>query len=354
MRLIFLTIILLGLNSCIDDQFWGSSAYNKVLAITVEGQSGNAKILNNSITITVAPHLDPAQIVIMTLDHSRFSISSLAAGDTVDCVTPFPFTVTAENGSIRYYDLIIERSNGEEQIENSNFEEWYQMLGGILGNRPYFQPGESAAATIWATANEGVTTLSVDDTNTTRIDRLDGSYAAKMKTIAAPALVRLAAATIFTGSFDKDAALANPTNPRAAVDFGTPFTSRPKAVTFEYRYTPGNENRDRSGTLLPYSDQADVYLLLEIRSGETVSRLATAWFRDSTNVTDWKDTTIELIYGELPDTAPEWQIPENGLYASSSATPTHLSFVASSSCKGDFFEGAIGSELSLDNIELIY
>lgn len=354
MRLLFLSLALLFTVGCIDDQFWGASPYNLVQSITVEGQSGNASIENNSITITVSQTLDPAEIVLLTLEHSQFSISSISAGDTLNCVLPYNFTVTAENGDVRTYDLIIERSTGEEQIDNNSFEEWFEMLGGILGNKPYFQPGESAATTIWATANEGVTTLNVDDTNTTRIDRPDGSHAAKLKTIEAPALVRLAAATIFTGTFDKDAALNNPTDPRAAVDFGTPFTSRPKAVKFEYRYTPGPENRDGEGTLLDYSDQADIYLLLEVRSGDDVSRLATAWLRDSTSLTEWKDTTITLHYGELPAESPLWQVPENGQYASPSATPSHLSFVASSSCKGDFFEGAIGSELSLDNIELIY
>lgn len=353
MRFIFLAAVLL-LTSCIDEQFWGASSYNTIQSITVEGQSGNASIQSNTITIRVAQNLDPAQVVILTLTHSQFAISSLAEGDTVNCADPYEFTVTAENGAVRTYQLIIERSSGEDQIDNGSFEEWYEMLGGILGNRPYNQPGESAATTIWATANEGVTTLSVEDTNTTRIPRTDGTYAAKLKTIPAPALVRLAAATIFTGTFDKDAALANPTNPRAAVNFGTPFTSRPKAVKFEYKYTPGAENRDAAGTLLQYSDQADIYLLLEVRSGETASRLATAWFRDSTAITEWKDTTIELSYGELPAGTPQWQIPENGLYASPTAAPSHLSFVASSSCKGDFFEGAVGSELSIDNIELIY
>lgn len=357
MKLLLLLLPLLLL-SCIDDTFFGESGYNSLFTIEVAGLASSAKISNDTVTLAVSPETDPAFTVITSLTYSRFSTASIAVGDTLDCVEPSSFTITAESGSVRTYTLIVNRSTGEQQIENGDFEEWYTLKGSVI-KRDYYQPGASADQTIWATANEGVVTVTVDDTNTVPYINADNTFGVKLKTIEAPEVfgikvVPIAAGTIFTGKFFKDIAISDPTNPMNAVEFGVPFSSRPKSVSFRYMFTPGAENRDVDGNLLDYKDQFSAYLLLEVRNGDEQARLATAWVQDSTEVTDWKDTTIDLHYGELPPETPEWERPANGLYASPSAVPTHLSFVASSSCNGDLFEGAIGSELVIDEIVLNY
>lgn len=355
---ILLLLVPFLLLSCIDDAFFGESSYNFLFSFEVEGISSSTKISNDTVSISISEEKDPAVTVVSVMSFSRFAKSSISVGDTLDCVEPYPFTITAENGTIRTYTLVVNRSSGEQQIENGDFEQWYTLRGGFV-KKDYFQPGSAADNTIWATANEGVVTVTVDDTNTVPYENPDNTFGVKLKTIDAPEVlgikvVPIAAGTIFTGTFNKDIAISDPLNPMKAVNFGTPFSSRPKSVSFRYMFKPGLENRDFDGNLLEYKDQFSAYLLLEVRSGDEHARLATAWVQDSTEVTQWKDTTIELHYGELPPEAPQWERPANGLYASPTATPTHLTFVASSSCKGDLFEGAIGSELILDDLILNY
>lgn len=350
---ILIVLVVLLFVGCVDQTQLGESSYNKVLALEIENQSGSTVITDSTITVTISSEADRQFTTLRSLSLSNFASTSIAVGDTLDCRSPYAFTVIAEDGSARLYHLIVSISSGEEQIDNSNFESWYQLKGGVT-KQYYYQPGESADKTIWATANEGLVMLSVNDTNTIRYITTDATFGVKMKTIKAPAIVRIAAATIFTGTFDKDAAISNPTDPHAAVHFGTPFTSRPKSVSFRYKYTPGADNLDSEGKPVGYADRADIYMLLEVRQNSDVFRLGTAWFRGGAVSDGWIDTTLTVTYGELPNDAPSWEIPENGKYAASNSMPTHLSFVASSSCRGDFFEGAIGSELLLDNVVLNY
>ena len=347
---------LLILVGCVKDTYFGPSTYGEVITLEVSQQSGATSIEGDTIRVTVSPELDPAQTIITEYSISNFATSSLAKGDTVDAVTPYAFTVTAEDGSVHTYYLAVDRSLGEEQIADADFEEWHEVMGGLTGKTPYLEPGVDKR--VWATANAALATFKVSDTNTTRYTTADGSYAIKMKTIKAPALVRIAAATAFTGVFYKDIALGDPQHPQNAVDFGIPFSSRPVSISFRYYYSPGDDNQDADGQSLDYSDAGDVYFLLEVRSGEdenrVIERLGTAWLRQNSAMGNWKDTTLEIIYGELPTDAPNWQKPTSGLYASPSALPTHASLVMSSSAMGDFFEGAIGSELIVDNVVLNY
>jgi hypothetical protein len=349
----YLIIPFLLLTSCIDIHFFGESDYNLVLEFIVDGQSGGTVITDSTIEVTLSNNENPTVVVISSMTLSQFATSSYSPGDSFNSIDSLEsiLTITAESGVTREYKIIVSRSDGEEQIDNSGFEDWYEVRGGFPA-KTYLQLGESSSSTIWATANDAVVVGS--NANTTRYNNLDNSYSIMMKTIKAPAIVRIAAATAFTGKFDKDVALSDPQNPRKAVDFGYNFTSRPSAIKFRYLYKCGDENRDGDGNLLDYDDRFDAYLLLEVEDGGIRYRLGTAWIRGADSNGKWVDTTISIKYGELSSDAPIWEIPESGKYASKTDIPTHLSLVMSSSCKGDYFEGAIGSELIVDYIELLY
>jgi hypothetical protein len=219
----------------------------------------------------------------------------------------------------------------------------------------YFQPGESADNTIWDTANRGVAIAG--DANTTREDLGGGDFAAKMTSVAAPLIVRMAAATLFTGKFTEG--FPSPSDPRSNIDFGTPFAGKPSAFRVDYRYLPGESYEDGDGTPLPGSDQCDIYVLLQKREGDQSQRIGTGWFRSDQQVADFTNLEVEIKYGELTASDPEFEYAnirteEGESWGDSGDTPTHIVVVFSSSALGDFFTGAIGSELWVNNFELVY
>jgi hypothetical protein len=166
----------------------------------------------------------------------------------------------------------------------------------------------------------------------------------------------ISAGSLFTGYFNPDN--LDPTDPEAAIEFGTPFIGRPSKLRFKYQYQPGEENKDRNGDELNYPDMLDIYALLEIRLNGVTERLATAWFRSSDAVEDLTSMEIPFTFGELDNTFPEYMKPPDNAYVSTDsaafALPTRITFVASSSFDGANFAGAVGSVLIVDDIEMVY
>lgn len=109
--------------------------------------------------------------------------------------------------------------------------------------------------------------------------------------------------------------------------------------------------------MIPGTDQCDIYVLLEKRDGEAVERIGTGWFRSDAQVDDFTNLEVPIIYGELDASMPEFDfanIREGEVWGNPDDTPTHITVVFSSSALGDFFTGAIGSALSVNNFELLY
>jgi len=166
----------------------------------------------------------------------------------------------------------------------------------------------------------------------------------------------IAAGSIFTGFFNPDK--IDPSNPEAAIDFGTPFVGRPDKIKLKYSYVPGPVNKDKKGNVLNYGDKCDIYALFEIRAAGKTERLATAWFRTEDNQPALSEIEIPVIYGALDNSYPDYMKPiDHGFVSADSASfvlPTHITFVASSSFDGANFAGAIGSELIIDDVEMVY
>lgn len=354
-RLIIYLIAAFALVSCVTEDYFGLSPYGNIKSIEVSNLAGIAVINADSQTISlpIANGIDLSKIVIQSLTLSSFASSNFKVGDIIDLTTAQTIVVTAEDGSLHPWILTAEIASSTPQLTNGDFNTWYLTSDG------YYEPGESATTTIWGTGNPGSNTIG-------RIaakpyDEGDGNEMARLETLdngiaGIPLSTPISAGSIFTGVFNTDK--INPTNPEAAIDFGTPFVGRPAKLRFTYSYVPGATNKDRKGNVLDYSDACDIYALLEVRDGSTTKRLATAWFRG--NETQSALTTVEIVftYGELDSSFPDYMKPTTGEYVSSSsvsyALPTHITFVASSSYDGAKFCGAVGSVLLLDNVEMVY
>ena len=348
MKYFYLIIVLLSIG-CVSDDHFGLSSNKQIKEFTIPNQSGVTSIDNENHTIQIPVSLDFDQ---SSVTPSQIVISNMAAilpseDDTVDFSSgDVVYTVTAEDASTQEWIVKLKLQQANVQLPNSDYNLWYDAGG-------YQEPGESKSTAIWGTANKALSL--VGGFNTEPISDGSSGYYAKMTTIAAPALVRIAAATLFTGSFTDG--FPSVSDPRSNIDFGTPFTSKPSAFKVKYKYQPGDSYEDGNGNPLSGTDEADIYVLLEQwtdQDGTTIKkRVGTAWYRSSAVIANWTDLNITITYGELPSSDPDFMKPADG-YAQDGSNPTHITVVYSSSALGDIFTGAIGSVLEVDDFELIY
>ncbi|MBO3116377.1 PCMD domain-containing protein [Winogradskyella sp. DF17] len=346
--LVVLLVSLIGFNSCISDDEFGLSSFKEIKAFDLPGQAGVTTINSDERTVII-PMSEEANLSSIT--PSRIEISNLASisptvNDVQDFSEPVIYTVTAEDNSTAQWTINAVAALPNPQLPNSSFDLWYNVSD-------YQQPGQDADNTVWGTANRALAIAG--DANTNPEDLGGGDFAARLTSVEAPLLVRMAAATLFTGSFTEG--FPNPVDPRSNINFGTPFNGRPSAFSLDYLYTPGPSYEDEDGNPLPGGDQCDIYVLLEKREGDAVERIGTGWFRSGTTVNNFSNLEVEIKYGELTPSDPEFEyanIRDDESWGNPQDTPTHITVVFSSSALGDFFTGAIGSELWVNNFELIY
>lgn len=246
------------------------------------------------------------------------------------------FVVIAEDGSMTDWYVAV-RGN---QLPNFDFEDWYEAIG--LNSQPFLDPGLSAETSPWSTANIGTSTYGVY--GTTPLE-MEGNTIVQIATIET-STVPVAAGTIYTGRFNISEAISNPTDPRKATDFGTPFPFRPTAASFDYSYksgpslimgTPNDPNNIFGGftvNQLIGSDEFRVYVIMDIIEGETVTEIGRGVLEDGNS-----DVISETI------------VPIN---YTSTQTPTHITVMFTSSKGGGEFTGAVGSTLLVDNLHLLY
>lgn len=169
----------------------------------------------------------------------------------------------------------------------------------------------------------------------------------------AMAKMRIAAGNLFIGSFDLQYAL---TDARKATNFGQPFTRMPKKLKGFYKYKPGETYQDENGKAVPgKTDAADIYAVMYYNhdaannvvmlNGNDVKTspyiVAIAQVTGLTTTDEWTAFEADFSFKEEIDQT----LLNNRGY--------NLAIVFSSSVDGAYFEGAIGSTLMIDEVELI-
>jgi hypothetical protein len=340
-----LTVIVLS--SCIKEDYFGKSSFNKILSFTLPQQLGVTQINHDSllIRVTVSEDADITALAPTALTISNFATISPGKDQVRDFSEPLVYTVIAEDGSAAGYTIYVETDAPEIQLPNSGFDNWY------VTNAGYLQIGTGPNDTIWCTGNEGVVTLG--DANTLPLF-VNNDTVAQLTTLQLGALAQLvgqgmAAGSLFTGTFELNIA-----NPPESPIFGTPFIARPASFSVDFRYIPGEQMTNGFGDPIPGNDSLDVAVLLEDRSSNPWKRVATAWYRTDEATPEWTTLELPLYYGEVPDPA-HYEIPKNGIiWGTGEEEPTHITVIFSSSARGDSFEGAPGSELLLNDFILYY
>lgn len=346
--LAYFAAIVLLLTACVKEDYFGKSAYKQIFYFTINGQSGNTIINEDSliIRIPVSPTADLGKLFADSVRLSSYASIKPGVGVVSDFTQPVAYTVTAEDGSTAVYTVIVSKSSATPQLENAGLDDWYTPSG-----KNYQEPGKDAN-TIWASGNAGVITLGQANVLPVDISATDKGAQLITRDLGSLAAItgqRMAAGSIFTGKFELD--ISNPLN---STKFGVPFVGKPKSFTISYSYVPGTPYKNGTGQTLAKTDSCDIYLLLENRSGSSTKRIATGWFRSGTTEVGFKDITVQLIYGSLPSGSPVYMYPLSGGFGSASDEVTHISFIAASSAYGASFEGGVGTVLQLNNLRLTY
>ena len=260
-------------------------------------------------------------------------------------------------------DVVTFRTEAEVPIPNAGFEVYSKAESSKYYS--FYDPdsGEPSLTTKWwDSGNKGSTTvgssytITMPDTD----DKVEGRSSLLMASTYV--IVKFAAGNIFTGEFGKTIGTSGGT-----IRLGRPFTVRPQKLTFWVKYKAGiitdktfggvpdgdptkPGDRDR-GTLWIALGDWDYHKY----GGTTDSPI-------EVNTTDRStffnpDGENVIAYGQFvaDKDINEWMKVEIPLqYKSTSRKPTHIIISAASSMLGDYFTGAAGSKMWIDDIRLEY
>lgn len=301
-------------------------------------------------------------------------------------------TTKAQNQEIdlKYGDMDtwVVRHVKESGIIGGNTKTLYEVGPNctINGNNPYTNRGGSP----WATSNVMAKVMGVVKTNNSVYREKRGNgYCAKLtthieqvKVLGLMNIKVLAAGSLFLGNMREP--ITSPKGGEQFLNFGLPFTKRPKALRFDYKVqVSGDANRIKlngfsSKSIVAGRDYAVALLLLQKRTEDangniTAKRVGTMVVRYGTSSNGWiNDATYDIHYGDIRQKSG-YNASAMGLRSSDYATnsrgesvlvketgwaaeneqPTHIILQFASSHGGAFI-GSPGNTLWVDNVRLVY
>lgn len=243
-------------------------------------------------------------------------------------------------------------------IPNASFEDWSTYSAKtLLGTKNVTLPWSvgDKEASFWGSGNEGAATANMTLTDKSTGMLHSGAYSARLESKSAMGM--LAAGNVFVGTYVR----TDGTN--GVLSLGREYNgSHPSRLRVWANYRPGSGVSIKSGNesfcpdgFAGGNDHGQIYVALttekvEIRTNPSNRKLFN------------KDEECVLAYGEQtwtssfgPDGAlQQIDIPIVYNDRAKSNKPLYLVIVVSASKYGDYFSGAAGSVMYLDDFELIY
>ena len=280
------------------------------------------------------------------------------------------FTVEINNlkpGTTYEYKTVCDTFESEEvnsfttesvfSLYNASFENWSSYSAKTMfGTKTVIFPGtgERESNPFWESGNEGAATASMVLTDKSTDMVHSGTYSARLESKSAMGMI--AAGNIFVGKY----ARTDGTN--GVLELGRPYNgSHPSKLRVYVNYRPASGVSVKSGNesfipdgLKGGSDHGQIYVALttgtvEIRTNPSDRKLfdkdndAIAYGQVSFTEAFGPDGSLQLV-----------EIPLEYNDKAKTTRPTHVVIVASASKYGDYFAGAKGSVMYLDDFELVY
>ena len=224
-------------------------------------------------------------------------------------------------------------------IPNLSFDDWYKE------DKAWY-PGANAATRVWDSANGGTASFGTVSTSPEENDVVRGK-AARLESSAVKVVVitKFAAGNIFIGDFVKVSGVG------AELDWGIPFSSRPLALHGYYKYRPQAIDfaEDPYKSKIGETDACSIKMYLCDWSAKFRVNTSNKVFLqdDDPSIIAMCDFSSNVT----TDGYVEFNFP---LHYRDNRTPRYVVIVGAASRLGDYFTGAKGSTLWLDELSLVY
>ena len=174
-------------------------------------------------------------------------------------------------------------------------------------------------------------------------------------TLGSIAKMPIAAGSLFIGEFVAANAMLRPLE---ATHFGVPFDFVPVCLKGYYKYKPGDVYTERDGSVNPdKQDTFDIYSILYETDDEvkyldgsnfltSPNLISIARIKDEDKVISDEWTYFSVYFKLQEGKTIEVEKLKEGKY--------NVSIVMTSSINGDLFQGAVGSTLLVDEVELVH
>lgn len=279
-----------------------------------------------------------------------------ASGVTQDFTEPIIYTVTSEDKKwkkkyrVAAVDAELPQKYSFEHLlkgEKEKFDTFieldkgHQIMQWASGNGGYSITGAAKKPSDYPTAQSvgGVSGMCAK-----LVTRSTGFFGAGVG-------MPIAAGNLFIGQFEVKDAIKDAL---AATRFGLPFTKHPVAIKGHYKYAPGKTYSEKGKPNPAITDEADIYAVFYESDEETPT------LNGSNSLTH--DNIIALARPTKIDPVDQWtefyypfEFKEGKVIDSEKlANGTYkIALVFSSSKNGAWFNGAVGSTLFIDEVELI-
>lgn len=283
----------------------------------------------------------------VTMDGGQFTarVPHLKANTTYEC--------RAYSGD-QVGDVVTFSTTETGSVPNMGFEDWHQEEKVIC---PWAQDGTR----FWDTGNHGSTTLSEKDNITLSTEDIRPSSTGKLAAVlkSQKIVVKFAAGNLFIGEYKE----TKGTN--GVLGFGRSFTSYPTRLKgyFKYQTALITEAIDKYASLKNQPDTCIVWVALgdwELQenpnSGEKTAVEVQTDDKGTGKYFDRNDSHI-IAYGEMTcgENVNEYTPFSVELeYRATNRKPTALLIVCSASKYGDYFTGAPGATMWVDDFSLEY
>ena len=274
---------------------------------------------------------------------------------------PVTYTVTSEDGQW-HRTYIVDFREATLPSNKYDFEDFELSANGHY-YLWYYMSDNGSIERIWASGNEGYmiacpNTLAMNYPTVPDENGVDG-YCIKLTTRSTGSWGRtfkkpIAAGNFFLGAFDSQYSL---TNTLKTTLMGIPYTKEPVKVTGYYKYSPGEVFTDKdSQPVEGRIDEPSIYSVLYLNHDEQGNEI----MLHGDDVLSSPYIVRKAQVASLPPTG-EWQRFEMTFQGSDpidyellANRGYNLALVFSSSKTGDLFEGALGSTLYVDKVEITF
>lgn len=298
----------------------------------------------------------------------------------------------SEEGQLSYsnFDTWITRNIKESILVGGQMRTLYEIgpTGSFNGPKAFSNQGGCP----WGNSNVFAKVAGIVKTNVSVYPDIHGSgkcaklysHVLKCKAIGIINVSVMAGGCIFTGNVIEP--ITSTTDPMSKINVGVPFTKRPKAVKFDYKYYNNGSNTRIKETgfsktkVIDGKDMAECVCLLQKRWEDEdgkihALRVGTMRVRFDKNTNGWVEgkefpihygniskenyyrewmgmVTGERTYHALNSKGKNVPIHEEG-WADANETPTHL-IVKFDSSYGGAYTGTEGNTLWIDNVKFVY